>query len=327
MVVISAYNIKGGCGKTSSVISLGAQMAMNGYRVLLIDGDESCNLSSFFCDSLGVHELLPTLKDYFEGNADSDELIHHFRFERYPGDRFITTMQCVAEPRNIIRRFTIVSMVDPDDPDNPDLDYIDIEPEEFSKLKLSRSCELSFIPYGVLDADHRINIKDNEEDRTFLRDLLKEYTDSYDIVLIDCPPETMPISVPILYASDYALIPTEAANDSIRGIGSLLQTIQDTPNVMPLGIYFTKVNTQESVAKKLSKRLRKGLGPELVFDTSIRQNTMQEKSRDAAVPLCILRPASPLAGDYRSLTDEILTKLHMEKEGEKNGKKSSAKKQ
>ena len=46
--VIGDYNRKGGVGKTSSIINIACQMALQGKRVLLIDGDSQMNLSQFF---------------------------------------------------------------------------------------------------------------------------------------------------------------------------------------------------------------------------------------------------------------------------------------
>ena len=46
--VIGDYNRKGGVGKTSSIINIACQMALEGKRVLLIDGDSQMNLSQFF---------------------------------------------------------------------------------------------------------------------------------------------------------------------------------------------------------------------------------------------------------------------------------------
>lgn len=45
--VYSVYNYKGGVWKTSTVINLGAILAMN-HKVLLVDADTQCNLTSFF---------------------------------------------------------------------------------------------------------------------------------------------------------------------------------------------------------------------------------------------------------------------------------------
>ena len=92
----------------------------------------------------------------------------------------------------------------------------------------------------------------------------------------------------------------------------MIEQIQDSSHpVKPLGIYFTKANMQESVTKKLIRRLRKGLQDEgLLFSTIIRRDSLQEKSRDAAMPLPILRPASTLAKEYKDLTNEILNKIN-----------------
>ena len=45
------YNYKGGVSKTTSTISLATVLAMNGKRVLMIDGDPQCNLTSFFASA------------------------------------------------------------------------------------------------------------------------------------------------------------------------------------------------------------------------------------------------------------------------------------
>jgi len=46
--LIGVYNYKGGVGKTTNVIQLGATLAGLGRRVLLVDADPQCNLTTFF---------------------------------------------------------------------------------------------------------------------------------------------------------------------------------------------------------------------------------------------------------------------------------------
>lgn len=43
--IIAVINQKGGVGKTTTVLHLGAALSMKGYRVLLVDMDPQCNLS------------------------------------------------------------------------------------------------------------------------------------------------------------------------------------------------------------------------------------------------------------------------------------------
>jgi chromosome partitioning protein len=53
--IISVINNKGGTGKTTTVINLGAALAKKKQRVLLVDLDSQCNLTSAFgAESLGI---------------------------------------------------------------------------------------------------------------------------------------------------------------------------------------------------------------------------------------------------------------------------------
>lgn len=57
MFVISVSNQKGGVGKTTTCVSLGAETAIRGYRTLVIDGDPQANCTS---------NLLPPSQEPFE---------------------------------------------------------------------------------------------------------------------------------------------------------------------------------------------------------------------------------------------------------------------
>ena len=52
-IVVGAYNRKGGIGKTSSIINISAELALQVKRVLLVDGDSSMNLTQFFFENEG----------------------------------------------------------------------------------------------------------------------------------------------------------------------------------------------------------------------------------------------------------------------------------
>lgn len=65
MKFISVVNQKGGTGKTTTVVSLGAALAQNNKKVLLIDLDPQGNLSY----SLGINEFDYTIGDVMMGDA------------------------------------------------------------------------------------------------------------------------------------------------------------------------------------------------------------------------------------------------------------------
>jgi chromosome partitioning protein len=59
--VISVINNKGGTGKTTTVLNLGAALAKRKKRVLLVDLDSQCNLTSAFGadnNEVGIGEML-----------------------------------------------------------------------------------------------------------------------------------------------------------------------------------------------------------------------------------------------------------------------------
>ena len=66
-------NQKGGVGKTTSAINIGAYMAMAGKKVLLVDFDSQGNMSS----GVGLSKEQPTVYEFLAGNATAQEVIRH----------------------------------------------------------------------------------------------------------------------------------------------------------------------------------------------------------------------------------------------------------
>lgn len=67
---IAFLNQKGGVGKTTSVLNIGAGLARHGKKVLLVDCDAQANLSC----SLGVEEPQQSLYNMLNGNGGFDDV-------------------------------------------------------------------------------------------------------------------------------------------------------------------------------------------------------------------------------------------------------------
>lgn len=70
-MVLSIVNHKGGAGKTTTTINLGAALALEGYRVVLIDFDAQGSLTY----AMGIDDSNPTIADALMGDRSVTELI------------------------------------------------------------------------------------------------------------------------------------------------------------------------------------------------------------------------------------------------------------
>src|SRR5690349_15954047 len=57
---LSIFNHKGGVGKTTLTVNLASALVEQGLRVLLVDSDPQCNLTSYLVEEMQVNDLLDT---------------------------------------------------------------------------------------------------------------------------------------------------------------------------------------------------------------------------------------------------------------------------
>jgi chromosome partitioning protein len=72
--VISLVSRKGGVGKTTSAVNLGAALALSGHTVLIVGTDPQCGV----CRTLGTapHELTTCLSEIHSGNQPLTDMVH-----------------------------------------------------------------------------------------------------------------------------------------------------------------------------------------------------------------------------------------------------------
>lgn len=111
MQKIAFANAKGGVAKTTSVVSVGAALAREGQRTLLIDLDTQGQVTK----SLGVHdEEAPGLADLLEGEADLPEVQRKARKDLYviAGGRALAGVKRLVTRREMRSEMALAEALD-----------------------------------------------------------------------------------------------------------------------------------------------------------------------------------------------------------------------
>lgn len=242
-------NQKGGVGKTTSVINLGAYLAKAGRRVLLVDFDPQANLTS----GVGGDRKAPGAYAVISGQA---------------------AMADVIQPTKLERLFLAPSSID-----------------------------LSGATVELVDKEGRDH---------FLKQALASVKESYDYVLIDCPPSLGVLTLNGLSASDEVLIPLQCEYFALEGLSLILQTIQlvqkgMNPRLTIAGILFTMYDSRTRLAQDVVQQVSGYFG-DRVFSTIIPRNVRLSEAPSHGVPVCLYDPTCIGAKSYERLATEVLAR-------------------
>jgi chromosome partitioning protein len=205
------------------------------------------------------------------------------------------------------------------DPQGNLSDYLDVDPDATptigdvlaGKAKINDADHGGIIPanLGLAEAELMLGGKLGRE--LTLKKALKEIKESYDLILIDCPPALGLLTVNALVASDYALLSAEAQYFAMQGVEQALEVIELAreslnPDLQLLAIVLNIADMRTRHSREAFEALRGHYGDK-VLDTSIRQSIAYAESAERAVSILDYRPA--LGADYLDVADELLKRL------------------
>jgi chromosome partitioning protein len=153
-----------------------------------------------------------------------------------------------------------------------------------------------------------VSLEDREKK---LRDLILALGDSYDYLIIDCPPSLGFLTVNALVAADFIIIPLQCEYFAMEGLGHLLSTLKLikarlNPSLALGGILLTMFDTRNLLCHRVSEDVRKHFGNK-VFQTVIPRNVRLSESPSHGLPIILYDIRSRGAVSYMDLAKEVMT--------------------
>jgi chromosome partitioning protein len=277
--IVALANQKGGCGKTTTAVSLAAGLSYLGYNVCLVDVDSQCNAT----DSFGVErddlqrEGKFTVADAYLKKKPASEILYDF------GERFSGHLSLIPGHRGL----GSVS----------------------ARLEAELHATVTNDNYSELDAD---DIKN--EHRLRLKNSLESLRGHIDVVIIDTPPELGFLMTSSLIAADSYIIPVFPSGYDLKGLETLTRTVDKVqkrfnPKLKLLGVVVGNYDTRAKLDADVLGLLVRKFGKDLVFPMVINRSVRHREATVYGTTIFEHAPGEPAAEQYAALSRELVSRL------------------
>jgi len=269
---IAVTNQKGGVGKTTTALNLGAALAAVDKRVLLIDNDPQGNLTAALGYTPGEqkHSLAKLLLAQIDAPEDVELHLSHSILHTECGAELIPANKRLADAA---ARLQVLRLS---------------QTAQYQRPEEEIACE------KVMDC------------------LLGSLKSKYDYIIIDCGLKHELLTVNALAASDYCIIPVQAhflASEGIPEVLDLVKAVQTqlNPRLEIGGILLTMYQTRPQLCQSVRESIGEIYGQAYhVFERPIEQTIKVAECPAAGMSILQYAPKNPAAESYRSLAQEVM---------------------
>lgn len=302
MKIISVFNHKGGVGKTTSVVNLAVALTHLSKKVLVIDIDPQANTTSGL--GLDKYNIENSLYELFYANEDFDDN------EAISDDD--------VEDGNATENDNEIS--DNEEDNISDLKLLESENLELRKKAIdineyisSTESGVDIIPSEAALSGLEVELVELDPiERTGqLKELISNINDeSYDYILIDCPPSLGLLSINALVASNSIIIPVQAEYYALEGISELMNTFnlvkrQLNINLEIEGVLLTMFDKRTYLSYEVVEEVKSYFKTK-VFKVMIPRNPRLAEAPSHGLSTIEYDPKSQGAYAYLILAEEII---------------------
>ena len=154
-----------------------------------------------------------------------------------------------------------------------------------------------------------VYLKDREK---VLKKVLDTARDSYDFIMIDCPPSLGLLTINALASADTVIIPIQSEYYALEGLSQLMNTIKLVvkhlnPTLKIEGVVLTMRDNRAIISRQIAEEIKKFFGKR-VFETAIPRNIRLAEAPSHGVPIMLHDARCSGAKAHSQLTEEFLSR-------------------
>ena len=288
MKKISIFNQKGGVGKTTSVVNIAVALARLEKKVLVIDMDPQANTTTGlgidkYTEDDSIYDLFYELDDNIENEEEKS-----IEIENEDEENIDTTSKSLNKEAD----------------EEKEIDFSKYIKETESGVFLIKSeSSLSGLEVELVSLDP---VKRTQ----VLKNIVDKIDDSYDYIIIDCPPSLGLLSINALVASDSIIIPIQTEYYALEGVSELINTyklVKDSlnENLDIEGVLLTMFDKRENLSYEVVEEVKSYFKGK-VFRTMIPRNVRLAEAPSYGKSVIEYEERSKGAVAYKMLAQEII---------------------
>ncbi len=172
---------------------------------------------------------------------------------------------------------------------------------------------LSVLPATQDLVGAELQLVEREGREAQLRKVLEQLQDSYDYIVVDCPPSLGLLTLNVLAAANAVLIPIQCEYYGLEGISQLLNTVRlvqqnFNPGLAISGVLLTMYDSRLNLCRQVAEDAKEYFGAK-VFMTPIPRNVRLAEAPSFGKPILLYDVQSVGAKSYLAVTQELMRRV------------------
>ncbi|RKW51223.1 MAG: ParA family protein [Lachnospiraceae bacterium] len=182
----------------------------------------------------------------------------------------------------------------------------------YSVLQETEIKNLDVLPTNVNLAGAEIELQDEANRDTKLKEKIEAIRANYDFIIVDCPPSLSLLTINALTAADSVLIPIQCEYYALEGLGQMVKTInlirkKLNKKLTIEGVVFTMYDARTNLSQQVVESVKETLD-EYIYNAVIPRNVRLAEAPSYGKPITEYDTRSSGAESYRMLAAEVISR-------------------